>query len=337
MLRYVAIHNFGIYYGHQCLHLHTKDDFPATIVSGLGGTGKTTIAQAIHWCLYGTQKACDIMNVAAREKLEIGKTDSVEVELSIQHKGKTLTLKRIHKVICRPEGLIEDDRRFYCNDLECAEQQYNNLVQIIMPRQLFHFNCWTAQLFGTDRYYSREELSPLLYDCLHESHELYCEKYKVAHDQYSFTEHMGKINNIAQRIYAVQSGRYGDIKLIWDKGFRISYEIESIVFEGKLPEREYTPLHAAMVVACQIFCIKNELMWGCLPVIVDGSDRDFRCAPKGYLAYIRELPDSQALILKHERDIPPSKSLFGISNVYTYILETDEDKMKARITYPKKQ
>lgn len=337
MLRYVAIQNFGIYYGHQCLHLHTKDDFPATIVSGLGGTGKTTIAQAIHWCLYGTQKACDIMNVAAREKLEIGKTDSVEVELSIQHKGKILTLKRIHKVICRPEGLIEDDRRFYCNDLECAEQQYNDLVQIVLPHQLFSLHYWAPELFGRDRYYSREDLPLELYRCLEESHELYCNKKNVDHGQYSFTDHMSKVISIAQRFYAEQSGRYGDVKLLWGKGFRISYTIDNLVFEGKLPEREYNSLHAAIIVACHVFCVKNELMWGCLPIILDGAEKAFRYNPREYLAYIKELPNSQTLILKHESEYLPGKSLINVSNVYTYVLETDEGKTKARITYPKKQ
>ena len=69
-----------------------------TIVIGNNGTGKTTLEQAVTWCMYGKIKFTDILlNKKVWQKLSIGEMGDVasaSVSLILEHAGYTYTITR---------------------------------------------------------------------------------------------------------------------------------------------------------------------------------------------------------------------------------------------------
>ena len=77
--------------GFRC-YTHSEFEFPSseiTLLSGHSGVGKTTIFEAIRWCLYGK-----IRNVYPRSD---GPTGKCEVQLSVPIGSSTFTVTRQKK------------------------------------------------------------------------------------------------------------------------------------------------------------------------------------------------------------------------------------------------
>lgn len=327
MLQKIVMRNFGPYYGQNTLKLSEDKGTPVTIVSGPGASGKATIIRAIRWCLFGLQVG-EILNSDAKSNAKTGDTISVGVELYFQHKGKTLALKRIQSYVRKEEAVVENNIFLSFNGLECTEDQFLAIADRIVPEQLFQLYCWTEKMF-------MRGMGPGLLECLESAYSLYCDKKHLTQSDYSFHDFMAAIMRIAEKYYAKRSGKFGDINLIWDDGFYLIYKIEDVLIEGEFPEEERHVLTAAVAVACQVFCVENDLLWGCMPVIVEEPLRIYPLSSKDVYLYLRYMPDSQTLFLVGEYGITSIKSLFKPLSMYIYVLEYDKEKQRTKISYAK--
>lgn len=116
-----------------------------TIISGKNGTGKTTIADAFHWLLFG-KDSCD------REKFDYKTLDSNghiiprlphEVSGILEVNGKEIRLlKRVTEKWVRSSGESEatfkgnETERFF-NDVPCTEKDYNAKIDEICSQSTF--------------------------------------------------------------------------------------------------------------------------------------------------------------------------------------------------------
>ena len=55
-VRNIQIKNFRTFYGEkEPIELSTDTKSPVTVIHGVSGRGKTTLLNAVHWCIYGTE------------------------------------------------------------------------------------------------------------------------------------------------------------------------------------------------------------------------------------------------------------------------------------------
>ena len=81
------------------------------MVLGDNGTGKTTLAQAFRWCLYGKTEFADesLVNKDALATSKRGQGLDVSVELEIIHRGTTYVIERALMCTVEKQGLLGRD------------------------------------------------------------------------------------------------------------------------------------------------------------------------------------------------------------------------------------
>ena len=72
-------------------------DKNVTVIMGDNGTGKTTLAQAFQWALYGKTnfQIHELLNRTVREKMGTGEKKEVSVLLDIMYNNTEYTVRRI--------------------------------------------------------------------------------------------------------------------------------------------------------------------------------------------------------------------------------------------------
>lgn len=87
-----------------------------TIIKGNNGTGKTTLLNALSWCLYekeihdyGDKAAMSICNNKTVKLANVGDKIKVRVELEFLDDGKLLAFNRVYGFYKRKDGLIRDN------------------------------------------------------------------------------------------------------------------------------------------------------------------------------------------------------------------------------------
>jgi DNA sulfur modification protein DndD len=94
----LKLENFGPYFGEHEIDLSVTDNAPLIVIHGENERGKTTIANAIRWCLYNTAKGrgghaiplSRLLNNAAREAGRY----NMAVTLEFSHEGVPYILER---------------------------------------------------------------------------------------------------------------------------------------------------------------------------------------------------------------------------------------------------
>jgi DNA sulfur modification protein DndD len=91
-LRNLSIKNFRSYYGESDfpLQFSDSDKSPLTVVHAINGIGKTTLFNAMHWCMYGSEKRSKeaiegIFNSTIINNLENDESDNMYVHLIIEN------------------------------------------------------------------------------------------------------------------------------------------------------------------------------------------------------------------------------------------------------------
>ncbi len=114
LIKEITFCNFRQYKGNQTISFSTDENHNVTLICGTNGTGKTTIAQAFKWCLYGY---CDyveteIPNSDYVNDLTPKERGEVYVTTIIIHQDKEYTIRRTLRFHLR------DDWTFRKNDIE---------------------------------------------------------------------------------------------------------------------------------------------------------------------------------------------------------------------------
>lgn len=95
IIKSITLKNFRQYQDAK-IEFSTDPEKNITIIMGDNGTGKTTLAQAFQWALYGTTEfqISEVINRIARETMTLGQTKHVSVTLEIIYNEVTYTLSR---------------------------------------------------------------------------------------------------------------------------------------------------------------------------------------------------------------------------------------------------
>lgn len=85
-------------------------DKNVTIIMGNNGTGKTTLAQAFSWCLYGETsfKIESVLNKEIENSLENGYGTSVEVKITLEHSNMKYEILREQKYQKKGTKLLQE-------------------------------------------------------------------------------------------------------------------------------------------------------------------------------------------------------------------------------------
>jgi DNA sulfur modification protein DndD len=94
LLKSLKIKDFRQLKGEQTITFASSEEKNVTVIMGDNGTGKTTLAQAFTWCLYGETDFADkiLLCKATSQGMLPGQTEKVRAELSLTHKGIEYTI-----------------------------------------------------------------------------------------------------------------------------------------------------------------------------------------------------------------------------------------------------
>lgn len=96
LLKKMTLSNFRQFYGTQSVEFSTDSEKNVTVILGGNGTGKTTLAQAFTWCLYGDTDFDDkiVLNKKVSQNIGPNSESTVKVELALVHLGNEYTMIR---------------------------------------------------------------------------------------------------------------------------------------------------------------------------------------------------------------------------------------------------
>ena len=95
IIKGIRMYNFRQYMD-VSLEFSTDPEKNITLVMGDNGTGKTTLAQAFTWCLFGTTdfEMQEVINRKVRDKLPPGGKNKTVVEMSVNYNDIDYTISR---------------------------------------------------------------------------------------------------------------------------------------------------------------------------------------------------------------------------------------------------
>lgn len=142
----IRMHNFRQYMD-VSLEFSTDPDKNITLVMGDNGTGKTTLAQAFTWCLFGTTdfEMQEVINRKVRDKMPPGGKNKTLVELDVNYNDNDYTISReqeFTKIQKRVEAsrsklkiyYKENGNLKYLNDTEV-----HIMIKRMLPKELSRF------------------------------------------------------------------------------------------------------------------------------------------------------------------------------------------------------
>ena len=111
LVKSIRVCNFRQFKGEQRLDFAIGDENNVTIVMGDNGTGKTSLAQAFKWCLYGDTDFRDksVFCQAVKQEMSQNTEEDVEVQLVLEHKGNQYTVRRRQRVRKEYGGRLKEN------------------------------------------------------------------------------------------------------------------------------------------------------------------------------------------------------------------------------------
>ena len=126
ILNSIKLHNYRLY--QDTFIDFSNDNSNISIIRGNSAVGKTTLLNAISWCLYENEiflgeSPLGICNVEAGNSTEIDEDINVSVELTFDDNGETLVFRRVQGFHKGKNGLSTSD-----NKLEVLRKDGNEVV-----------------------------------------------------------------------------------------------------------------------------------------------------------------------------------------------------------------
>lgn len=148
IIRKITLKNFRQYID-TSIDFATDPEKNVTVVMGDNGTGKTTLAQAFQWALYGETRfqIREIINRIVREKMTMGESKTVSVTIELFYNEKEYTVKRSVTYKKNAQMKLEEvDHKFTISDInKNGELHYFNdgekhhMVKQFLPKDLSGF------------------------------------------------------------------------------------------------------------------------------------------------------------------------------------------------------
>jgi DNA sulfur modification protein DndD len=111
LVKSLKVRNFRQFRGEQILNFAIDSENNVTVVMGANGSGKTSLAQAFTWCLYGETDFKDksILCKAVEQSMAPNTQENVFVQLVLEHKDTQYTIRRIQRVRKEYGGHLKED------------------------------------------------------------------------------------------------------------------------------------------------------------------------------------------------------------------------------------
>ncbi|MBV1756494.1 MAG: AAA family ATPase [Dethiosulfatibacter sp.] len=92
----ITLYNFRQFKGEYKIEFSMHADKNVTLLLGVNTSGKTTIIQAFHWCLYGTSsfRNSELINVEVKKAIGLNSMQEVYVEITLIHEDREYIIKR---------------------------------------------------------------------------------------------------------------------------------------------------------------------------------------------------------------------------------------------------
>jgi len=159
LLKTLRLKDFRQFKGEQTVHFATDQARNVTVIMGENGTGKTTLAQAFTWCLYGDTDFEDksmLCKITAQGMLP-NQEETVRVELGLVHNNTDYTLIREQRYSKDANGNIKrpnqttfkiayknkDGQREFVKDLETDIR-----MKEILPKELSKYFFFDGERIG---------------------------------------------------------------------------------------------------------------------------------------------------------------------------------------------
>jgi len=145
----LKLKNFRQYYGDQKIDFATDKDANVTFILGRGGAGKTTISQAIQWCLYGNTDFQEktLLSVKKAQQMKNDEQEKAVVTIELEHNEKNYIITRyqifkknndkvaaIGKSSLEIKEINEKGRQVEIKDEDCS-----HVVNSILPENLARY------------------------------------------------------------------------------------------------------------------------------------------------------------------------------------------------------
>lgn len=109
LIRSITVENFLPFQGKHTIQFSTDPDRNVTLIMGDNGAGKTSLAQAFEWCLYGhaPKDSAQVINAFIRDRITPGSYRYASVEIEIDKDGTVFTVSRSQKYSRRESGILD--------------------------------------------------------------------------------------------------------------------------------------------------------------------------------------------------------------------------------------
>jgi len=159
LLKSLKLKDFRQFRGEQTIDFATDSRRNVTIILGENASGKTSLAQAFTWCLYGKTDFEDpiLLCKATSQPMLPGQEETVRVELSLMHSGTDYTVISEQRYRKNPNGAIQSvgQRKFVIafkgkdgQQEFIPELQSDSHMKEILPHELSKYFFFDGERIG---------------------------------------------------------------------------------------------------------------------------------------------------------------------------------------------
>ncbi len=126
----ITLKNYRTYYGEKPpILISTDAKKPVTVIHGISGRGKTSLLNAIHWCIYGKEKndtkqkkktTEGLVHSYAIDTLEVGQEDNMYVKVIMVDENDTIVFEIEREIVFKKNNSNE-------------EEEWNSDIQAVIP------------------------------------------------------------------------------------------------------------------------------------------------------------------------------------------------------------
>lgn len=149
LIKTITVENFLPFQGKQHIKFSTDKDRNVTLIMGNNGAGKTSLAQAFEWCLYGKapKDTVQVINAFVRDRIAPGAYRYASVEIEIEKDEKIYSVSRRQKYARKENGSLEKPAQhefaiFYKEDGETrqvAAGDRGSTINRLLSNELSHY------------------------------------------------------------------------------------------------------------------------------------------------------------------------------------------------------
>ena len=148
-IKSITIENFLPFQGKQRIDFSTDKERNVTLVMGNNGAGKTSLAQAFEWCLYGKppKDSPQVINAFVKDHIAPGSSRYASVEIELEKDGKEYKISRKQRYSRRESGILDRPGQFEFVILykengetrQVASNEQTDTVNRLLSNQLSHY------------------------------------------------------------------------------------------------------------------------------------------------------------------------------------------------------